>query len=173
MDKVRQNFSPKESGWYIGLKHNDEQFVFYVKDPATERYEIHVPWEFSSNPNFKFFLDSKLWNVMQMNVADNVFTQWCTLKQIQPLKDSITTNAELEMEYRKSLIGSKIKFNDVIYKILGVSVHIHCWTIYNIENVETKSQRQIQLEGYDNWSSGGIDKIEVEILFDQTKQNDD
>ena len=158
MEEIRQKHSPNSVGWYIGLKFNNEPFVFYYKNDGT--YEINVPWEFSNNPNLKFYLDPNSWNV----ICDKQL--WCRLKECKPLNDVISSNVELEMAYRESLVGSRIKFNDKMFKIAGLSHHIHCWAIYNIENIDTKETRQIQLQGYDEWSSGGgIDKIEVEILI--------
>lgn len=163
MEEIRQKYSPQESGWYIGLKNDDEPFVFYVKELG-EKYQIFLPWEFVGNPNLKFVFDTKSWEIVQLDPQEKKITNWTTLKNIKPLKYSIMSNTELEMAYRESLVGSNIKIDETEYTILYTSHHIHSWTIYNIENVETKKIRQVQLQGFDEWSFSGIDKIEVEIL---------
>lgn len=176
MEEIRLKFSPKETGWYIGLKDDNEAFVFYCKinDKTDDKggNEISIPWEFSGNPNLSFVLDTKTWVIVKLNKATNEISKWTSLLQIQPLKDSITSNVELEMKYRDSLVGKTIKIEDNTYKIVNKSIHNHCWTIYNIEHIETRNSRQIQLEEYDGWSFGGKDKIDVEILKEENDNKD-
>jgi hypothetical protein len=172
MEEVRLKNSPKETGWFIGLKDDNEPFVFYYR---LDNPEINIPWEFSGNPNLKFILDMKTWIVTKVNTATKEMAKWAILLQIQPLKDSITSNVDLEMKYRDSLVGKWLKIENDVYKIINKMFHNHCWTIYHIENLETRLSRQIQLENYDMWSfnsENGTDKIEVEILSTYNNTND-
>jgi len=164
MEEIRQEFSPKTKGWYVGLKFDDTPFIFYVNEPTDGQYPITIPWEFSKSPNRKYILDPKRWCVIEIDSADKFFDVWPSLKQIQPLEKCISSNVDLEMAYRKTLVGSNIEIDTDVYKILNTLHHVECWTIYILENEETYERKQIQLQGYNEWSYGGIDKIDVKIL---------
>lgn len=166
MEQIKLDNSPKQKGWYLGLKQNDDPVVFFVMEPKDSQYIIRIPWDFSLNPNFGHVFDPKTWIVTEIDKATKKIADWPPLKQVLRLQDCISGNIDVEMAYRKSLIGSNIKLNDKTYKISNTYHHIHSWTIYNIENVENHESRQIQLTGYNDWSFGGIDKIDVEILSD-------
>jgi hypothetical protein len=164
MEAVYKKFSPQQKGWYLGLKQDDTPFAFYVPRPQKTQYVITIPWDFSKNPNYGHVFDPNTWVVVETDKASKTVGSWAPLKQILPLENCIDNNIELEMEYRKSLVGRTIKIEDIEYLIVDMHHHHHAWTIYNISNKETSKSRQIQLQNYDDWSFGGIDKIEVEIL---------
>lgn len=167
MEEIYQQYSPQDKGWYLCLKNDDTPVAFFAPNPHHEdKYIITIPWDFSGNPNNSHVFNPKTWIVTEIDRATKNITNWEPLKQILPLKDCISPNVELEMAYRKSLVGSTIKIDGTNYKILDTYHHINSWTIFNIENEETKQSRQVQLQNYDDWSFGGIDKIDVEILND-------
>jgi len=152
----------------------DTTVVLLGNAPSDSQNAITIPWEFSKSPNCHDIFDTKRWWVIVIdkwtdnkgtdNKDNKQFDVWPSLKQILPFHKCIDNNIELEMAYRKSLVGVTIKIDDDRYQILNIYHHAHCWTIYIIQNTETMKTRQIQLQDYNEWSFGGIDKIEVEIL---------
>jgi len=177
MQKLYLEQSPKEKGWYLGLKENNDVFPFYIKEPKSIPYNIDVPFEFKGNPNYRFELNPSTWIVTKTfpisqeglvshpKGATDLITweknDWCQLTQITKL-NSILPNVYIDMEKRLNLVGKKITFGDKVYKIISTHHHIHRWTIYNIENVKTKKWSGIKLENGE-WFIGGNIKVKVEI----------
>ena len=164
MEAVYVEQSPKETGWYAALKSDMTPIVFYTKNPTDEPYEIALPWDFSGNPNLRFYMNPKTWVIHELDTSTSKLLKWDPILQVLPLKGLLQPNAAVQMAYRESLIGRTITIGDDTYTIVNTSQHIHTWAIYNIQNVKTRTTKQIQLHGTDEWSFSGIDQVKVEIV---------
>lgn len=157
MEKLYLEESPKENGWYLGLKEDKKTICFYVMEPKNTTYEICVPFEFKNNPNYKLYLDPTTWNIT------NDQTLWCKLLQIE--KMHILPNVNIDMKIRENHVGKLIQIGNDKYKIVSMHHHIHSWTIYNIENITTKKWSSITCQ-QNEWYIEDDIKVDI-LLMDQ------
>jgi len=146
LEEVYLNQSPNEKGWYLIINDSDKIIPINVYETTEEHLVV------TTLDGVDCVINKKNWKMYQIN--NDKMTYMYSLLQIKPLKECIASNVVVDMAHRMELTGKDIalEVDGIItpYKVISCFHHIHSWTIFNVEGIENRTQKQIMVTGRDN-----------------------